>query len=139
MLPIRLTRYYLCVVATILVLASFTAILAPLDVIVTRLAIQRNYGFETESALGPHAEVIDMEKAGTGLSSETDSEESVVRYAKSSTDNPIVAHIPTFRLRQDKDLYRGFHDCITGIVGEEGWRVLYSGWWLAFLGTIYCY
>jgi hypothetical protein len=68
--------------ATILLLAFFTAVLAPLDVIVTRLAIQRNNGnLETEpasEALG--IEVVDIEKAEVGPQPE--SEELAFRYAR---------------------------------------------------------
>ena len=129
--------FYLRMCATMLLVAVFSVILAPLDVIVTRLAIQRNYG---NPKIDPASEVLeveamDLEKAQVDFHLET--QELTVWYVKTThitTNHPI-----SLRLRQDKDLYHGLYDCAMRIVREEGWQVLYRGWWLALLGTMSYY
>ncbi|KAF9468021.1 hypothetical protein BDZ94DRAFT_1318136 [Collybia nuda] len=97
-----------------------TIILAPLDVVVTRLAIQHNHGPPTAVAASVFLDVEaqDLEKKG----SET---------AKLETETDQVT--PVVQLR--KEPYLGLYDCIKKIIHEEGWQALYRGWWVTALGN----
>jgi len=95
-----------------LVLLS-TAVLTPLEVIATRLAIQRNHasaGFNS----------ISQEVEG-------DAEE-VADYAGAEED--------VIGLRSEEDPYLGLVDCAKRIVDEEGWKALYRAWWLTLAGGL---
>jgi Mitochondrial carrier protein len=132
--------YYLRVAGMILLFAMVTAILAPLDVIITRLAIQRSHGPEPEPA-SPVPEVgdVDLEKADASGELELEPEASAtIQYVKATCYKNHLCPLP-FRLRQDKDRYLSLYDCTKRIVREEGWQVLYRGWWLVFLGILNFY
>jgi len=102
----RLALYF------VIVLLS-TGILTPLEVIATRLAIQRNHA-------SPEFNSVSQEEEG-------DAEE-VAEYAGAEED--------VIGLRSEKDPYMGMVDCAKRIVDEEGWRTLYRAWWLTFLGGL---
>lgn len=113
--------FYLRGAATGLLILVSTAVFAPLDVIVTRLAAQRNYGGARVAAVSPET----LEVQGDG-----------VDMAKASL--PGVENVAV-RFRADSDLepYLGVYDCAKKIIKEEGWGVLYRGWFMTFLGTIF--
>lgn len=48
----------------------------------------------------------------------------------------LAANPTIYRLRGDTHLYTGLYDCVKTIVREEGWGVLYRGWFLTFLGNL---
>jgi len=90
-----------------------TILLAPLEVIATRLAIQRNH---STSGFNSVSQVPD-----------TDAEEAT-EYA--GADEDVIG------LRSEEDPYVGMLDCAKRIVDEEGWRALYRAWWLTLLGGL---
>ncbi|KAH8988024.1 mitochondrial carrier [Lactarius akahatsu] len=90
-----------------------TAILCPLEVISTRLAVQRNH----ESA---EFNSVAQEEVGDT--------EDLPEY---SPDEDVIG------LRNDTDPYLGLRDCAKRIIDEEGWRALYRGWWLTMLFGVF--
>ncbi|KAI0267145.1 mitochondrial carrier [Gloeopeniophorella convolvens] len=86
-----------------------TAILCPLEVISTRLAVQRNHQ-------SPEFNSVAQEEVG-------DAEDSI-GY---SSDEDVIG------LRSDMDPYLGFVDCAKRIIDEEGWPTLYRGWGITML------
>jgi len=96
----------------VLVILS-TSILTPLEVITTRLAIQRNH-----AASGFNS--VSQEEEG-------DAEETT-EYA--GADEDVIG------LRSEEDPYLGLVDCAKRIVDEEGYKTLYRAWWLTMLGGV---
>ncbi|KAJ7678947.1 mitochondrial carrier [Mycena polygramma] len=99
-------------VLLVLVTLLSTIVSAPLELIVTRLALQRNYGglvFGEDSAA--------MNAAESGA----------VAVAPPSSN--------ALHLRSENDPYLGLIDCAKKIIAEEGWPVLYRMWFLTFLGN----
>ncbi|KAI0300996.1 mitochondrial carrier [Multifurca ochricompacta] len=90
-----------------------TIILCPLEVISTRLAVQRNH----ESA-----------EFNSVVQEEVGDSEDVQEY---SPDEDVIG------LRNDMDPYLGLADCAKRIIDEEGWRALYRGWWLTMLFGVF--
>lgn len=90
-----------------------TAILCPLEVISTRLAVQRNH----ESA---EFNSVAQEEVGDA--------EDLPEY---SPAEDVIG------LRNDKDPYLGLVDCAKRIIDEEGWGALYRGWWLTMLFGVF--
>lgn len=84
-------------------------ILAPLEVIATRLAIQRNH-------------------SSTGQDVEGDSSDESLEY--SSPDEDVIG------LRHEGDPYIGLTDCAKRIIDEEGIAALYRAWWITLLGGL---
>lgn len=97
---------------TVLVLLS-TIILTPLEVIATRLAIQRNHA-------APEFNSVSQEEDG-------DAEEAA-EFAGAEED--------VIGLRNEADPYLGLVDCAKRITDEEGWGSLYRAWWLTMLGGL---
>lgn len=90
----RLSLYMLLVFVS-------TVIIVPLEVISTRLSIQRNHAsadFEDENT------TLDAPYAGA--------------------DEDVIG------LRSEDDPYVGFTDCLQRVVNEEGYKVLFRAWWL---------
>jgi len=104
--PIKLSIYFLVVVVS-------TAVLAPLEVISTRLAIQRNQA---------SAEYNSVTQEVDG-----DAEE-VAEYAGAEED--------VIGLRTEAEPYTGLVDCAKTIINEEGFRALYRAWWITLLGGL---
>jgi len=104
--PLRFGLYFIVVVVS-------TAILCPLDVIATKLAIQRNH------ASAEYNSVLQEE--------EGDAEETV-EYAGAEED--------VIGLRHERDPYTGLVDCARKIVQEEGPLALYRAWWVTMLACI---
>ncbi|KAF7973710.1 hypothetical protein HWV62_14394 [Athelia sp. TMB] len=104
--PVNVGIYFAMVILS-------TAILTPLEVISTRLAIQRNHA-------APEYNSVVQEADG-------DAEE-VAEYAGAEED--------VIGLRSEGDPYLGMIDCAKRIVEEEGYRTLYRAWWLTLLGGL---
>ncbi|KAH9972418.1 mitochondrial carrier [Lactifluus volemus] len=90
-----------------------TAILCPLEVISTRLAVQRNHE-STEFNSVAQEEVGDAED-----------------LPEYSPDEDVIG------LRNVMDPYLGLVDCTKRIANEEGWHALYRGWWLTMLFGVF--
>ncbi|KAJ6507993.1 mitochondrial carrier [Mycena vitilis] len=96
----------------VLVTLLSTIVSAPLELIATRLALQRNYG---------------------GLVFGEDS------AAMNAAESGAVAAAPVQfipGLRSENEPYSGLIDCAKKIITEEGWPVLYRMWFLTFLGNL---
>ncbi|KAI0699557.1 hypothetical protein BC835DRAFT_1330767 [Cytidiella melzeri] len=95
-----------------------TIILCPLEVIGSKLAIQRNHAAPEYNSVSQEVEEEDV------------AAEEYVEYA--GADEDVIG------LRHEKDPYLGLIDCTKRVIDEEGWRALFRAWWLtAFvsLGT----
>jgi len=104
--PVRVGIYFIvCLIST--------AILTPLEVIATRLAIQRNHA-------APEYNSVVQEAEGDG--------EEYAEYSGAEED--------VIGLRNEGDPYLGMIDCAKRIVAEEGYRALYRAWWLTLLGPL---
>jgi hypothetical protein len=94
------------------IVALGSIILTPLEVIVTRLAIQRNHASAEYNSVSQEAE-------GGG--------ENIPHYGG---EEDVMG------LRSESDPYLGLVDCAKRMVDEEGWSTLYRAWWLTILGGI---
>jgi len=103
---IKLTIYFI-------IFCLSVAVLAPLEVIATRLAIQRNHASAQYNS-------VSQEIDGDG--------DETVEYA--GTDEDVIG------LRSEGDPYLGLVDCAKRIVVEEGWMTLYRAWWITLLGGL---
>lgn len=83
-------------------------VLCPLEVISTRLAIQRNHE--------------------TPLDAQDPSNEIGVPYSGEEED--------VIGLREEDRPYAGLIDAAKTMVEEEGWSTLYRAWWLTLLGSV---
>ncbi|KAI9507435.1 mitochondrial carrier [Russula earlei] len=90
-----------------------TVILCPLEVISTRLAVQRNH---------------DSAEFNSVAQEEVGDAEDLPEY---SPAEDVIG------LRNEKDPYLGLVDCAKRIIDEEGWRALYRGWWLTMLFGVF--
>ncbi|KAJ6499951.1 hypothetical protein C8R47DRAFT_1109730 [Mycena vitilis] len=104
--PIKLTVYFGVVLIS-------TGILTPLEVISTRLAIQRNQGSAEYNSVSQEVE--------------GDAEE-VAEYAGAEED--------VIGLRTEAEPYIGLVDCAKTIINEEGFRALFRAWWITLLGGL---
>ncbi|KAH9485435.1 hypothetical protein JR316_0002343 [Psilocybe cubensis] len=103
---VRLVIYLIIFCGTVLALT-------PLEVIATRLAIQRNHASAEYNS----------------VSQEVDGDaEDTVEY--SGTDEDVIG------LRHEGDPYLGLVDCAKRIIDEEGWMTLYRAWWITMLGGL---
>jgi len=102
----------LVVFYVVTVLSTF--ILCPLEVVSTRLSIQRNYASAEYNSVA-------QEEEGDA--------EDVMEYAGAEED--------VIGLRSEMDPYTGMIDCIQKIAREEGLGALYRGWWLTLLFTAF--
>jgi len=96
-----------------LVVIASAGILAPLEVMATRLAIQRNHSSAQYNSVSQEEEgdaEIGAEFAGI--------EEDVIG------------------LRNERDPYLGLFDCYRRMKAEEGKRALYRAWWLTMFGGL---
>ncbi|KAK0212557.1 hypothetical protein DFS33DRAFT_1282615 [Desarmillaria ectypa] len=103
--PIRLAIYLVVVLVA-------TALLTPLEVMATRLAIQRNHASSEYNS-------VSQEVDGDA----EDAEEF------SGAEEDVIG------LRIEGDPYLGLVDCVKRIIDEEGWSALYRAWWITLLGT----
>ncbi|KAJ7861746.1 hypothetical protein B0H14DRAFT_2741804 [Mycena olivaceomarginata] len=144
-------EYALRSVGLVLLALLSTAICAPLEVITTRLALQRNYGGpafvddptapnDTESAAAiPVVQpapvvsppVVEMPASETQAQIETASVETVPTATPAATNGTDLEHgqvaVDTddivVHLRGENELYLGLVDCAKKIIAEEGWPV----------------
>jgi len=96
----------------LLLLIMSTAILTPLEVISTRLAIQRNHSSAEYNSVAQEEDGDAEPCADYGGAEEV------------------------IGLRSELDPYVGIVDCGRKIVSEEGWGALYRAWWLTMLGAL---
>ncbi|KAF6761209.1 hypothetical protein DFP72DRAFT_987996 [Ephemerocybe angulata] len=87
-----------------------TAILTPLEVITTRLVIQRNHASAEFNS-------VQQEVDGDGEPTE-----------EYGGDEEVIG------LREEGDPYLGLADCAKRIIDEEGVMTLYRAWWLTLFG-----
>ena len=87
-----------------------TVVLCPLEVIATRLSLQRNHPTSATFETVPQDEA-----------------EPELQYAGSED---------VIGLRNEFDPYMGFTDAAKRMVDEEGWKVLYRGWWVTLLAGV---
>jgi len=104
--PIKLAIY-------LVIFCLSVVIIVPLEVIATRLAIQRNHASAEYNS-------VSQEIDGDG--------EETVEYT--GTDEDVIG------LRSEGDPYLGLVDCGKRIINEEGWMTLYRAWWITFLGGL---
>jgi len=97
----------------LVILCTSVLALTPLEVIATRLAIQRNHASAEYNSVSQEVE--------------GDAEENV-EYAGAEED--------VIGLRNEGDPYLGLVDCAKRIVDEEGWMTLYRAWWITLLGGL---
>ncbi|KAI0630262.1 mitochondrial carrier [Trametes polyzona] len=91
-------------------------ITCPLEVMSTKLAIQRNHASAEYNSVEQEVEDDAVEAH---------------EYAEYSNQEEDV-----IGLRHEKDPYLGFVDCFKRIVDEEGWQTLYRAWWVSVLAAI---
>jgi len=104
--PVRLSIYFMVVIVS-------AAVLTPLEVMSTRLAIQRNQASAEYNS----------------VSQEVDGDaEEVAEYA--GADEDVIG------LRTEAEPYMGIVDCAKTIINEEGFRALYRAWWITLLGGL---
>jgi len=87
--------------------------LTPLEVIATRLAIQRNHALSEYNSVSQEVE--------------GDADENV-EYSGAEED--------VIGLRNEGDPYLGLIDCAKRIIDEEGLMTLYRAWWVTLLGGL---
>ena len=117
--------------ATYDIIVAFSAIiLAPLEVIVTRLAIQRNHASAEYNS-------VSQEVEGDGENvAEYGGEEDVMGYVQQCSTLLFLSSDFHIRLRSEGDPYLGLVDCAKRMVEEEGWFSLYRASWLTILAGI---
>jgi len=103
--PIKLSVYFAVVLVS-------TGILAPLEVIATRLAIQRNHASAEYNS----------------VTQEVDGEAEEAEFAGAEED--------VIGLRNEAEPYSGLVDCAKSIINEEGLMALYRAWWITLLGGL---
>jgi hypothetical protein len=112
------------------IVALATIVLAPLEVMATRLAIQRNHALSEYNSVSQEAE-------GDG--------EEAVEF--SGTDEDVIGYVcisfhvkvefdSRQSLRHERDPYTGLIDCAKRIIDEEGVMTLYRAWWVTLLGGL---
>jgi len=97
----------------LVILCMSILLLTPLEVIATRLAIQRNHASSEFNSVSQEVE--------------GDAEENV-EYAGAEED--------VIGLRSEGDPYLGLVDCAKRIIDEEGLMTLYRAWWLTLMGGL---
>ncbi|KAF9820306.1 hypothetical protein IEO21_01520 [Rhodonia placenta] len=93
-----------------------TVVLCPLEVISTKLAIQRNHA-------APEYNSVEQEAEDDTLDGEEYTE-------YSGAEEDVIG------LRHEKDPYLGLVDCAKKIIDEEGWKALYRAWWITLLAAV---
>ncbi|KIJ49645.1 hypothetical protein M422DRAFT_225557 [Sphaerobolus stellatus SS14] len=92
--------------------AISTIILCPLEVIMTRLSLQRNHR-DSDHYEAAQGEAVELEPESEFAGSED-----------------------VIGLRDESDPYVGLQDSARRMINEEGWRALYRGWWITLLGGV---
>ncbi|KAI0342112.1 hypothetical protein BDW22DRAFT_1396027 [Trametopsis cervina] len=112
--PFDVNPVKLGIMITIALLSTF--ILCPLEVIASKLAIQRNHAAPEYNSVSQEVEEEDV------------APEEYVEYA--GADEDVIG------LRHEKDPYLGLIDCTKRVVDEEGWGALFRAWWLTAFGNL---
>jgi hypothetical protein len=102
-----------------------TGILCPLEVMTTRLSIQRNYT-PGQAAEEEAAETQAALATGGGFTAEGEP----VEYAGSNED------VLNLRSHSGEEPYKGLRHCYNQILEEEGVSALFRAWWLTMLGAV---
>ncbi|PPQ80671.1 hypothetical protein CVT26_007117 [Gymnopilus dilepis] len=97
----------------LIILCLSVLALTPLEVIATRLAIQRNHALSEYNSVSQEVE--------------GDAED---HAEYSGTEEDVIG------LRSEGDPYLGLMDCAKRIVDEEGTMTLYRAWWITLLGGL---
>ncbi|KAI0769719.1 mitochondrial carrier [Trametes elegans] len=92
------------------------AITCPLEVMATKLAIQRNHATADYNSVEQEVE--------------DDAVETHEFAEYSNQEEDVIG------LRHERDPYLGFIDCFKQIIDEEGWQTLYRAWWVTMLAAI---
>jgi hypothetical protein len=103
---------YVKLVIYLLILCATVGALTPLEVIATRLAIQRNHASAQSNSV---SQEVDGDAEGA---------------AEYSGEEDVIG------LRNEGDPYLGLFDCAKRILNEEGWPTLYRAWWITLLGGL---
>lgn len=114
-----------------------TVVLCPLEVISTKLAIQRNHAAPEYNSVEQEAEddTLDGEEYTEYSGAEEDVIGSVACPLVRSSNGCSPSH-QSRRLRHEKDPYLGLVDCAKKIIDEEGWKALYRAWWITLLAAV---
>lgn len=106
-----------------------TVVLTPLEVIATRLAIQRNH------ASPEYNSVVQEEEGDAEEHAEySGAEEDVIGCVYHPLADLLICRgslMHSYRLRSEGDPYLGMIDCAKSIMQEEGYSALYRAWWLS--------
>ncbi|KAG6861144.1 hypothetical protein C0995_003412 [Termitomyces sp. Mi166 len=92
--------------AYVILIALSTSVVVPLEVITTRLALQRNHG------------------------SQVGSQETEPVLSVYSAEEDVIG------LRDENDQYISFLDCLKRMVSEEGRVTLFRAWWITFIPAL---
>lgn len=115
-----------------IILCLGVAVLTPLEVIATRLAIQRNHASREYNSVSQ-----EVEGDAEDVAEYSGTEEDVIGYVLSICFLVRSVYLTTYlRLRQENDPYSGLVDCAKSIIAEEGWTTLYRAWWATLLGGL---
>lgn len=115
-----------------IIVALATTVLAPLEVIATRLAIQRNHASSEYNSVAQ-----EIEGDGEEAVEYSGADEDVIGYDIASPTLPDVnLTFPFLSLRHEGDPYTGLVDCAKRIIDEEGVTTLYRAWWVTLLGGL---
>ncbi|KAG6827887.1 hypothetical protein H0H92_010096 [Tricholoma furcatifolium] len=102
-------HFFLRSIVFTLLIILVTSLLVPLEIIATRLAIQRNHDSQPQVNLGEENVATTPE---------------VPVY---SSEEEVIG------LRDESDPYTSFRDCLKRIVAEEGRSTLFRAWWISFI------
>ncbi|KAG6865220.1 hypothetical protein C0991_004343 [Blastosporella zonata] len=106
----RFSTQFMIRFSVYVILVAFGAsVIVPLDIITTRLAIQRNHA-----------------------SREEDTQDESVATAETEL-SVYSAEEDVIGLRDESDPYLSFQDCLKRIVHEEGRATLFRAWWVTFV------
>lgn len=111
-----------------------TAVLCPLEVMSTKLSIQRNHAAPEYNSVEQEAEDDAVE--GETYSDYSGAEEDVIGWVLLDLRSLNRADNAPCRLRHEKDPYLGLVDCAKRVIDEEGWKALYRAWWLTMLAGV---
>ncbi|KAJ7218011.1 hypothetical protein GGX14DRAFT_599126 [Mycena pura] len=103
--PLKLAIYFAVVLTS-------TIVLTPLEVITTRLAIQRNHASSEYNSVSQEVE------------------------GEAEEVPEFVGVEDVIGLRNEAEPYLGLVDCAKSIINEEGFKALYRAWWVSVLGGV---
>ncbi|KAL0574783.1 hypothetical protein V5O48_007175 [Marasmius crinis-equi] len=119
---VGLAVFSAAIVLYVMAFLASTVLLTPLDVIVVRLALQRNRAnsLELEPLEGEDDEGFGSESGvGSGRKRYSDTED-----------------VLSLRNEYNRNRYMGFMDCFRTILAEEGWSALFRAWWYPLVAQV---